>query len=215
MAAPYPQAMGMSRCCWVRPHAAIKWRMGILFTFSAPWESAAVLTQKSKRIEKGPEKCPGPASPGRCRLHHARCARGMRFCWEPPFLVVLFFPPSLTLSSCDHLLPTTWGTLAWWRSAQSVFVFSLMLFSGRGISAVLGSTKYLPSAEGSRHFTAAPSVLPVVCSPCVILSRFCKLVKEAAFLSRGKAWIKGRHDQTERHLQLGQGEPKAGRHTQG
>lgn len=141
-----------------------------------------------------------------------------KVCQRDAFLLRASFPGSAffsTISHTYHLLPTTWGTLAWWRSAQSVFVFSLMLFSGRGISAVLGSTKYLPSAEGSRHFTAAPSVLPVVCSPCVILSRFCKLVKEAAFLSRGKAWIKGRHDQTERHLQLGQGEPKAGRHTQG
>lgn len=46
-------------------------------------------------------------------------------------------------------------------------------------------------------------------------SSFGHLMKEEALLPGGKTGIKGRRDQTARHLPLGQGEPKAGRHTQG
>jgi len=35
----------------------------------------------------------------------------------------VFFPTSITFSSFARLLPTAWGTLAWWRSVQSFLSF--------------------------------------------------------------------------------------------
>lgn len=174
----------MSHCCWVRPRAAVKWHMSILFAFVFCMGMGCGLnTEKQeglRNVQKNVHGWSALEGAGRAKQGVLR---------DVSLLRASFPSKSPTFSSFGHLLPTAWGMLAWWRSAQSClsFFFPLILFSGEGITAMLGSTEYLLPAKGTQQFTAAPSVLPVVCNPYVILSHFCEPVKEAAFLSRGKA----------------------------
>lgn len=79
-------------------------------------------TEKQKDWEMH-RNMPGDSQPWKVQAARCKvCQRDVSLL-RASFPGSAFFPPSLTINSFDHLLPTAWGTLAWWRSAQSFLYF--------------------------------------------------------------------------------------------